>query len=165
MRFLFSCGKISQKWLQLFLCKVFLIIHTARVGCMYDLQILSKIWYGRLIIKVTKYWLNTRLLSLYLDYYLTTASFAHMTLSTAEQLVGRPPLIFPAHTISGIANSGKNENEDQSLLKDRSATHDSVDSCTLLLRRQKEFGWELIKRSHESKRLLAQVNRNEFLLD
>ena len=46
----------------------------------------------------------------------------------------------------------------QSLLYDRSATRDSIDSRTLLRRRRKEFGWELKNRSHESKLLWTGVN-------
>ena len=42
---------------------------------------------------------------------------------------------------------------------------DSVGSRTLLLRRRKEPGWELKNRSHESKLLLAQMNRSELLFD
>ena len=41
------------------------------------------------------------------------------------------------------------------------AMWDSVGSRTLLRRRRKEPGWELKNRSHESKLLLAQMNRNQ----
>ena len=37
----------------------------------------------------------------------------------------------------------------------------SINSCTLLRHRRKEFDYELKNRSHESKLLLAQINRNQ----